>query len=238
VTGDVRSGCEEYAELLASEPLGSIEVSPRKALDDHVSSCDSCRELRAEYERVAELLPQALPQTRVRPEVRDRLRLRLALRARQRQRRPVMMMFAGVAAAVVLAVAAGAIANRALSGHSDGAPIEGISGSERFDLQASANAPDADGVLAVNPASRGVVLSVRGLPQLDHQIYQLWFIHPDGSRISGNTFTVDERGNALHTAALPADISEFVGAGVTIEPEGGSQRPTGDNVLRARFSQD
>jgi anti-sigma-K factor RskA len=236
VTDDVRSGCEDYADLLALEPIEPMESSRRKALDDHVSSCESCGELRAEYERVAELLPRALPQTRVRPEVRDRLRLRLALRTRRRRQRRPVMLFAGMAAAAVLAVASGAIVTRALNGDSGGAPLEGISGSERFNLEASAEAPGAGGVLAVNPVSRGVVLSVRGLPQLDHQVYQLWFIRPDGSRMSGDTFAVDERGNGMHTAALPANIGEFVGAGVTIEPEGGSQKPTGDNVLRARFS--
>jgi anti-sigma-K factor RskA len=236
VTDDVPTSCEDYAGLLALDLIEPMQSSQRNALDDHVSSCESCRELRAEYDRVAELLPRALPQTRVRPEVRDRLRLRLAVAARRRrQRRPVMLL-AGVAAAAMLAVASGAIITAALKGDSGGAPLEGISGSERFNLEASVEAAGASGVLAVNPVSRGVVLSVRGLPQLDHQVYQLWFIRPDGSRMSGDTFAVDERGNGMHTAALPADIGEFVGVGVTIEPEGGSQKPTGSNVLRVRFS--
>ena len=51
------------------------------------------------------------------------------------------------------------------------------------------------------------------------------------SVISIGTFTVDEEGRATVIFELDEPIGKFAGAGVTIEPPGGSPAPTGDLAI-------
>lgn len=77
------------------------------------------------------------------------------------------------------------------------------------------------------------VLYVWGLePLSEGQIYQVWLIEPDGDRVSGGLFDV-EAGEEFIQAVVraPAMIKGFDGIGVTVEPAGGSDQPTGVKVL-------
>jgi anti-sigma-K factor RskA len=75
------------------------------------------------------------------------------------------------------------------------------------------------------------VLAVTGLHGLDpaHQ-YQLWLIK-DGQRRSGGVFSPDAEGYGSMLLTVPGDFKDFHAFGVTIEPRGGSEFPTGARVL-------
>ncbi|MCB9460421.1 MAG: anti-sigma factor [Anaerolineaceae bacterium] len=75
------------------------------------------------------------------------------------------------------------------------------------------------------------MFSVANLPTLQDTVYQLWLRRQDDSIISIGTFTVDEEGRATIIFELNEPIGGFAGAGVTIEPPGGSPQPTGDVAL-------
>lgn len=98
-------------------------------------------------------------------------------------------------------------------------------------LQGTEAAPLAKGRLIRDPDGKGAVLVVQGMPAPPPgQVYQLWFIRPDGRRDSGGLFTVDDGRGVLY-AHLPANVDEYVAVGVTDEPAGGSPGPTGTKVL-------
>lgn len=90
--------------------------------------------------------------------------------------------------------------------------------------------PEAGGALTIDPASGEAVLSVANLPPLDEtQIYQAWLI-VEGAPVSVGTFNVDHNGAAHHTIAGVAPGS-FDAVGISIEPAGGSEQPTPDQII-------
>ncbi len=96
--------------------------------------------------------------------------------------------------------------------------------------------PESHGALTIDPASGEGVLSVANLPPLTaDQTYQAWLI-VDGAPVSAGTFAVDDAGAAHHrvSGALPG---AFEAVGVSLEPAGGSDQPTPDQIiLLAGFS--
>jgi anti-sigma-K factor RskA len=74
-------------------------------------------------------------------------------------------------------------------------------------------------------------LYTHDLPELsDDQVYQLWLVEPDNHHISAGTFRIDERGRGTLTFDAPEAIGDFARVGITAEPEGGSEEPTGNPV--------
>lgn len=75
-----------------------------------------------------------------------------------------------------------------------------------------------------------IVMRADNLPMLDAtQDYQLWFI-ADGVPLSAGVFDADDAGQATLTVSggLPADLQAI---GISVEPAGGSDQPTPDQIL-------
>lgn len=81
------------------------------------------------------------------------------------------------------------------------------------------------------------VFNVWGLPPLPvDQAYQLWLFNPDGTRSTGALFrtsTSQELISVLIRSPIP--LGEVLGFGVTVEPNTGSQAPTGPRIIGADF---
>ncbi len=88
------------------------------------------------------------------------------------------------------------------------------------------------GARLVAAADRGAaVLVVDRLPGLSReQVYQLWLIEGE-TPVSAGTFRVAADGKAVVPLPPGADLSSFEAVGVSIEPDGGSETPTGPIVL-------
>jgi anti-sigma-K factor RskA len=100
----------------------------------------------------------------------------------------------------------------------------------------SGDHPDAVGALTIDPQGGAANLSVANLPPLDEsQTYQAWLI-VEGAPVSAGTFDVDQGGAGSH--AIPdASPGTFDAVGVSIEPAGGSEQPTPNQIiLLAGFS--
>jgi hypothetical protein len=91
--------------------------------------------------------------------------------------------------------------------------------------------PDAYGMLFVAADHQHWDLAVRGLsPSGNGRQYQLWFIAPQGA-VSGGTFTAAPGTPInLSSAHMPAGTRAVI---ITLEPEAGTQTPSGPEVLRA-----
>ena len=63
-------------------------------------------------------------------------------------------------------------------------------------------------------------------------VYQLWLQSPDQQMVPAGLM---EPGQT--TALLEGDAAEAIGAGVTVEPPGGSEQPTTDPVVLFDFQQ-
>lgn len=90
--------------------------------------------------------------------------------------------------------------------------------------------PNARATLTVQPDSGEATFVVANLPLLSpEQVYQLWIIRGD-QPISAGIFEVDENGRIV----LPVDgalAASFDAVGVSIEPAGGSESPTPDQII-------
>lgn len=91
-------------------------------------------------------------------------------------------------------------------------------------------APGASGALYVGHNESVLVLS--GLAVLpEEQTYQLWLIPADGDPLPSGLLAVQQPNVDSLTITLPDDASKYAAVGVSIEPAGGSDAPTGPIVL-------
>lgn len=91
-------------------------------------------------------------------------------------------------------------------------------------------APAASGALYVGQGESLLILS--GLDVLpDDQTYQLWLIPAEGSPLPSGLLAVQQSDVDSLTITLPDEASRYAAVGVSIEPAGGSDAPTGPIVL-------
>ena len=91
--------------------------------------------------------------------------------------------------------------------------------------------PQAYGQLIADPNSTSAVMVVTGLAPLQPGIvYQVWLIQGD-TPTSAGLLTVDADGQGVLLLVSEATIGSFDALGISVEPEGGSQQPTGDIVV-------
>jgi len=90
--------------------------------------------------------------------------------------------------------------------------------------------PRAQGQLIADPNEQSAVLVISGLPPLDPgRTYQVWLI--GNAPVSAGLLTVDENGQSVLIVTSEEAIGSFNSLGISVEPEGGSQQPTGEIVV-------
>ena len=91
-------------------------------------------------------------------------------------------------------------------------------------------APGASGRLYVHNDVGTLVFS--NLAQLDNeQVYQLWLIPSDGAPIPAGLVGHGNADVETFTLTLPTSLDSIAAVGVSVEPPGGSEAPTGPIVL-------
>lgn len=91
-------------------------------------------------------------------------------------------------------------------------------------------APEAVSTLALNRRQGQTALVLSGFEPLPSgQVYQIWIVH-QGRPQPVTTFSPTPSDRQF-TLLLPSDLSGVTGALITIEPAGGSPRPTGVTVM-------
>jgi hypothetical protein len=228
-------------ELLAGHALGVLDPDDsalvERALVEHVPECTRCRRALGGYEALAgDLALAAAPE--VPPEGLRRRVLRVARRTPGRAR--AFPRWLGAAAAA-LAVAALASWNLLMVGRLERAEarqalmIEAVAAVGRPDAWAVPMRGSA-GVRATMiyvHGSKEAYFVASGLPQPEGD-YQLWLVGSSGW-VSLGTFDPEGGIALLRSATEPDGLREVV---VTEEPEGGSDRPSGERVVSAEISRD
>ncbi len=97
-------------------------------------------------------------------------------------------------------------------------------------LEGTEESPGASGVFYAGRDANVLVLhDLQPLPA--GQIYELWLIPEEGAPVPAGLVQVDEDGHAAATLAAADLAVNYAAIGVSIEPESGSQQPTGPIVL-------
>ena len=105
------------------------------------------------------------------------------------------------------------------------------SGAVTVSLKGTDVQPQAQGQLIADPNSQSAVLVIAGLGQLEAgKTYQIWLIDGGGPQSAG-LLSVDANGQAVLIVTSTLTIGEFNALGISIEPDGGSEQPTGEIVV-------
>jgi len=241
---------DTFRDDLPAYALGTLEPLATPRLERHLDECADCRQLLREYEEVMRLLPMGLPQTQPSPSARrelfNRVRTDEAASSRWPAQRwwPRMRRYALAAVAIVVIVT-GAALFWTMSGDDNGedaaAVVEDLRNDEATQIVpmlGSDAAPQAVAQLLFQPGNTRAGLVVSGLPPLPvDRAYQLWFVRPDETRYDGGVFDVDAGGQAMVVIDAPADYGPGWRCGVTEEPAGGSDKPTGQNVMLGAYEE-
>jgi anti-sigma-K factor RskA len=108
-------------------------------------------------------------------------------------------------------------------------------GMSAIPLSGTNETPRATGFIVIGVDGKNGALVVDRLPPLNEgQQYQLWLIR-DGRTISGAVFSTDEESYGGTRIEIAESLFEYSAVDVTIEPVGGSLRPTGTKVLGGRL---
>ena len=97
-------------------------------------------------------------------------------------------------------------------------------------LESTGEQPRALGQLIANPNDKSAVVVISGLPPLEPgKTYQVWLI--GDAPVSAGLLTVDENGQSVLIITSEESIGSFESLGISIEPEGGSEQPTLDQIV-------
>jgi len=110
-------------------------------------------------------------------------------------------------------------------------PQTPISAVTTISLKGTDVRPQAQGELIADPNNQSAVLVITGLGQLEAgKTYQVWLIDGGGPRSAG-LLAVDANGQGVLIVTSDLPIGSFQALGISVEPDGGSQQPTGDIVV-------
>jgi anti-sigma-K factor RskA len=101
----------------------------------------------------------------------------------------------------------------------------------------SINSDKVVGSLLLDKERDIVAIIVWNMPELPkNETYQIWLIDPQGDRVSAGIF--DPETDQPYTTKIvypKQSLVDFTGVGVTVEPAGGSEKPTGERIFRVDF---
>lgn len=243
--------CDPFSENLAAYALGTLDAEEIPGLESHLIKCKECQLELAGFQSVAGGLLGATPPKKPPANLRRSLAAHLPSAG---ERKPGLIArifnplsarpFAIAAAMVFLLVfnlilslqirelqtSHAALTEKLSRGQT---AIAMLAYPNTHSLAIQADVQDLAGSLLVDEDIKTAVLFLWNLPELpESQTYQVWLIDADGNRASGGLFTAeDARGYTTAIIKAPAPIGSFAGIGVTVEPVGGSESPTGPRVL-------
>ena len=201
-------------DLSAAYALDALSAEERQEFEQHLAHCEECRETVAAFHDTAASLAHGVEAQQPPPE----LRARLLEQARGERGnivpfRPRWTVRATSTVAAVAAVAAIAFGIWAATLHNQLGDRP-----EAFRLEG------ANGQLVVTPEGDAALIVDDLAPAPTGKTYEAWVIEGETPEPAG-TFA----GGGTQTAfALTRTVPEGATVAVTIEPEGGSESPTGD----------
>jgi anti-sigma-K factor RskA len=247
--GPVIDPHEEWLDAAAAHALEALDAPGRARMDAHLRTCPICARRIDEHRSVLAALPYALPveeppaslRASILGHARSTARPRTAPAPRaepgRRTSAPSRSWAIRVWRPAVWAVAALVIVTLGLWNVElrqrlarTGAPLE-VGRLARLPVGpvvelVGTGTPGASARLYVTADGRRGELAVAGLPSLgSDRVYQLWFARPGERPISGGPFSVNPRGEAIASVAVPLPLSEVRAVAITEEPAPGVPAP-------------
>jgi anti-sigma-K factor RskA len=237
-----------FLENIPAYALGALDAKEAAALESHLQTCASCREELVAYRATSDHLLMSFPSQEPSAALRKRIQKRLPSAqksARPRLQWPLSRLAVGLAILLLLALNVVSISQVRTLRNQQAQLMDQIQNgqmalvmlsyphTQSFPIQAE----NVTGSLLLDREYNNAVLILRGLPAIpENQTYQVWLIAPNGERTSAGLVRPQTDIPFLSEPLDSAqDLANFVGVGMTIEPAGGSDHPTGSQVFRINF---
>jgi anti-sigma-K factor RskA len=239
-----------FRENLSAYALGALDTDETAALQAHLQTCDSCRAELADYQRVSAGLLSALSPQAPRPALKRTLAARLpSAKKAARPRWQLHWSLGQFATATALTLLLGMnlfsiLQVRALQSQQATLTRQLAMEQTALAMIASPGAttlPVSDanvaGSMIFNSEKNSAILILSNLPELkEGETYQIWLIEPDDGRVSAGLIDANREGDITIASVYSSDsLQAYTGIGVTIEPAGGSDKPTGPKVFGVEF---
>jgi anti-sigma-K factor RskA len=237
-----------FKDNLAAYALGALDPEEASALEAHLRTCEECRSELADYQRISSGLLTALPPQNPPPRLKRSLQKRL--QRQQRSARPAFSWSLNrilITGALLLLIALNIVSVfEVYSLKRDQAELIGQYSSNQTAIAMLAYPStqsigfDQNGIsgsLLVDKNRNLLAVFAWHLPPTPAgKTYQMWLIDPQGDRTSGGFIKPDsDQPFVMAVIRSPQPLTAFVGLGVTLEPSGGSPKPTGPKILRVDF---
>lgn len=242
--------CRHIRDLIPAYALGALDEREAERVSRHLESCADCAEASVEYRQVAEGLLHAPPPHPAPAYLREQLLSELpgssVEAATEKRGRIRLGRWAAVAAAAALLVANLVLLFELRALRTEQAQLQAQVDRNQMALAVqsypSSQVVEVDGenvfgTFIYDPGRTVAVLYAWGLQPLpEGHVYQAWFTGADGERASAGLFGAqDEDSFTIAVLWAPSSLSVYDRLGVTVEPTGGSQLPSGPPVLSADF---
>lgn len=233
-----------FRENLSAYALGALDADETAALETHLQTCESCRAELADYQRVSAGLLSALPPQPPRPALKRILQKRLAA---PRPQFKLSFGQAAIAGAFILLLALNLVsawqvytlkqqqAELIRQHYSEQTAIAMLAYPGAQPLSFDQNG--ISGSLLVDRNRNLLAVFAWHLPPAPAgKTYQMWLIDAKGDRTSAGLLASDtDQPFIMAVVASPRPLAGFNGIGITLEPSGGSPKPTGPKILRVDF---
>ncbi len=249
---------KEFDELFSLYALSLLDGEGRRKVEEHLKTgCEECREVFKETESVLSLLPYSLDDTPHSPEVRDKVWEMIESAEKVKEQsytpdlwtrlQPIWLKLSGAVALALLIFLF--ISNLSLKTSltrqqqelsrmreqvsSQSEMMEFIQDPNVMVISFTAPHPNSKvhGKLFWNTKDNEVLFYALNIPASnDRKTYQFWAVE-DNAIVSMGIFKVDRSGTnmmKLESMPEPGRVKKFI---VTIEPEGGMPKPTGEIYL-------
>jgi anti-sigma-K factor RskA len=256
--------CDEVRGMLGAYVLNALGSDERLVVDEHLELCPKCLAEMQAYARALQRLAAAAPTRPVPAAIKPALLKRASREQLERAGASIasaaakqtllarLMRWLRSGAAVpraalgalglVLLLAIGGLSYRVTQLTQQRAAQEQAlalltdTSAVTVNLRGRPAAPAAKGRIRYKPDGTIGVLETWDLPVLEaNRVYQLWLIYPDNTRDTGALFKiVNADGSATIVVLAPRPFNNYVHFGISIEPDGGSPRPTGPGALSSR----
>ena len=234
---------DSFIENIPAYVLGALSAEEASALKVHLQTCGTCQAELARYQQISDglltALPPRLPPTNIRRSLVTRLNEKKAP-PRPRTIWSFRQIAFGLVALSLLAtnlLAFMQIRDLRQQHQQLAAEIEKqhtILGMLAANTETHpVNGDGFSGNLLLDREKNLAYLLTWNLPPPPgDQVYQIWLIDPNGDETAAALFR-PEFDRPFSSAALSTSRTfvEFVGIKVTIEPAGGSEKPTGEQIL-------
>ena len=243
---------EDYKEMIPARALTALDAADERALNEHLENCDECRKELEEWQATAATLAVVADPVEPSPKVRERI----LSEVRKELATPEVIPFRstsrniwrsfgslGAMAAVVLftALIVGLIViwrenraiNEELARTREFVQLATTPGARTNELKGVDLGAGATAKFAYDKTGHAMLMA-DNLPSVPRgKAYQLWFIVGKNPPMPGKTFSPDSAGNGVLIDQMPKEALESAIFAITLEPEGGVDKPTGQIYLRS-----